>query len=79
MDSLVSPLPDSVLRARLTRARGELHELEGRVRPPLGGDLGTVLDIIETVLAGRFGWRYPEPLTDRDRAFLASVGCPASD
>jgi hypothetical protein len=64
----VATLPESVVRARLCRAQRELAEIGGDT------DVETVLDIIETVPADRFGWQYPEPLTAHDRAFLAQVG-----
>jgi hypothetical protein len=73
MDSVTDlpPLPAPVLRARLARARGELHELEGRLSPPLGADLSDVLDAIEQTLIARWGWQYPEELSDHDKAVLA--------
>lgn len=70
-------LPGSVLRARLCRAREELHELEGRVPADLAPALGGVLEAIESSLILSFGWQYPEDLTANDVAFLASAGCPA--
>ena len=71
----MSSVPNAVIRARLARARDELHELENRCADPgLSADLSAVLDVIEQTLIARFGWRYPEPLTEHDRAFLAAAG-----
>ena len=72
--SCTSSAPDSVFRRRLSAVREELHQLEGRVSPELGGDLSGVLEAIEQTLIARFGWDYPEPLSARDRAFLSAVG-----
>lgn len=67
-------LPDSVLRARLEAERTRLLELE-RIAPPWhAGDLGTVLDVLETVMTG-LGWQRP-PLTAHDKAVLRALGCP---
>lgn len=66
-----------VLRARLCRARDELHDLEGKVPPGYAADLSGVLDAIEQTLIARWGWQYPEPLTAHDEAVLRAAGCPA--
>ena len=74
VQSIHSLVSGTVLRARLARARDELHDLEGRVPPWCAADLSDVLDMIEQVLIARWGWRYPEELTAHDLAFLAAAG-----
>ena len=74
LSACLSPVPDSVFRRRLSAVREELHALEGRVSPELGGDLSGVLEAIEQTLIARFGWDYPEPLPARDQAVLAAAG-----
>jgi len=66
-------LPGSVLRARLESVRDRLHDIEGCCPPEHAGDLGAVLDVLETILTG-LGWQYPEPLTAYDKAVLAAAG-----
>jgi hypothetical protein len=75
--TLPASLPPAVLRARLCRAQRDLAELEGRCPGALAGDLSSVLDTIETVLADRFSWRDPRPLTAHDLAYLAALGVPS--
>ncbi len=79
MNSVLSPpgsglpvLPDPVFRNRLEAERTRLLELERRCPPEHAGDLGTVLDVLETMMAG-LGWQRP-PLTAHDLKVLAAAG-----
>lgn len=68
-------LPCPVFRNRLEAERFRLLGLQRRCPPEHAGDLGAVLDVLETMMAG-LGWQRP-PLTARDKAVLAALGCPA--
>ncbi len=69
-------LSDSLFRRQLSAVREELRQLEGRVPAEHAGGLDAILDVTETVLSG-LGWVCPEPLSARDEAVLAALGCPA--
>jgi hypothetical protein len=74
--SALPALPDPQLRDRLQAVHAELRDLAPVAPPGRTAALLDALDAIEAELAALGCPVPPGPLTARDEAFLAALGCP---